>query len=30
MDILITFNNDNYKEEDIGTREATQQDFDSW
>lgn len=28
MDILITFNNENYIDEDI--RDASQQDFDSW
>lgn len=30
MDILITFNNDNYKEENSEVREATQDDFDNW
>lgn len=29
MDILITFNNDNYKE-NSEVKEATQDDFDNW
>jgi len=30
MDILITFNNENYSEDEEDIREATQQDYDSW
>ena len=30
MDILITFNNENYTEDEEDIRVATQQDFDSW